>query len=181
MSDSRITIIGGGLAGCEAAWQAAREGAVVTLYEMKPQRFSPAHHSPNLGELVCSNSLRAMNNAVGCLKEEPRCGSLFMAAADATAVPAGGALAVDREAFAPDRQDRKPSPSPGARDHDHPRGDGHRRFGPLTSGSEIARWRRRDLYFYDAIAPITGLTYDFTGAWRASRYGKGGDDYVNCP
>jgi methylenetetrahydrofolate--tRNA-(uracil-5-)-methyltransferase len=81
---------------------AAREGAAVTLYEMKPQHFSPAHHSPNLGELVCSNSLRGagMNNAVGCLKEElRRCGSLFIAAADATAVPAGGALAVDREAF----------------------------------------------------------------------------------
>jgi methylenetetrahydrofolate--tRNA-(uracil-5-)-methyltransferase len=190
----KITIIGGGLAGCEAAWQAAREGAVVTLYEMKPQRFSPAHHSPNLGELVCSNSLRGagMNNAVGCLKEElRRCGSLFMAAADATSVPAGGALAVDREAFAAWLTDRIES---------HPRITLVREevttipeeetvivaSGPLTSEAlsrEIARRTGAEqLYFYDAIAPIIEAdAIDFTKAWRASRYGKGGDDYVNCP
>ncbi|HXV19905.1 MAG TPA: methylenetetrahydrofolate--tRNA-(uracil(54)-C(5))-methyltransferase (FADH(2)-oxidizing) TrmFO [Desulfuromonadales bacterium] len=190
----KITIIGGGLAGCEAAWQAARAGAAVTLYEMKPQRFSPAHHSPNLGELVCSNSLRGagMNNAVGCLKEElRRCGSLFMAAADATAVPAGGALAVDREAFAAWLTGRIES---------HPRitlvreevttipegGTVIVASGPLTSEAlsrEIARRTGAEqLYFYDAIAPIIEAdSIDFTRAWRASRYGKGGDDYVNCP
>src|SRR5690349_1808284 len=98
----RITIIGGGLAGCEAAWQAARRGIPVTLHEMKPQAYSPAHHLPGLAELVCSNSLRgaSLDNAVGLLKEElRRLGSLFMTAADATRVPAGGALAVDRERF----------------------------------------------------------------------------------
>jgi methylenetetrahydrofolate--tRNA-(uracil-5-)-methyltransferase len=189
-----ITIIGGGLAGCEAAWQASRAGAAVTLYEMKPQHFSPAHHSPNLGELVCSNSLRGagMNNAVGCLKEElRRCGSLFMAAADATAVPAGGALAVDREAFAAYLTERIET---------HPRitlvreemtaiPEGETVIiasGPLTSAALSAEIARRtgakQLYFYDAIAPIIEAdSIDFAKAWRASRYGKGGDDYVNCP
>jgi len=189
-----IQIIGGGLAGCEAAWQAAREGAEVVLYEMKPQRFSPAHHSPDLGELVCSNSLRGagMNNAVGCLKEElRRCGALFMAAADATAVPAGGALAVDREAFAAYLT---------AQIESHPRirlvraeaneipaeGTVIVASGPLTSealSAEIARRTGSEhLYFYDAIAPIVEAdSIDFDKAWRASRYGKGGDDYVNCP
>src|SRR4051812_48882769 len=93
-----ITIIGGGLAGCEAAWQAAERSIDVTLYEMKPVKFSPAHHLEGLAELVCSNSLRgeSLENAVGLLKEElRRCGSLFMEAADATRVPAGGAVAVD--------------------------------------------------------------------------------------
>ncbi|MBN1957866.1 MAG: FAD-dependent oxidoreductase, partial [Desulfuromonadales bacterium] len=97
-----VTVIGAGLAGCEAAWQLTREGFSVRLYEMKPQRFSPAHQTEQLAELVCSNSLRGagMNNAVGCLKEElRRTGSLFIEAADATAVPAGGALAVDRNDF----------------------------------------------------------------------------------
>jgi len=190
----KIVIIGGGLAGCEAAWQAAREGVEVVLYEMKPQRFSPAHHSPDLGELVCSNSLRGagMNNAVGCLKEElRRCGALFMAAADATAVPAGGALAVDREAFAAFLTERIEG---------HPRitllreevtalpaeGTVIVASGPLTSESLSAEIARRTgaehLYFYDAIAPIVEAdSIDYTRAWKASRYGKGGDDYVNCP
>jgi len=192
--ESKTTIIGGGLAGCEAAWQAARAGAEVVLYEMKPQRFSPAHHSDKLGELVCSNSLRGagMNNAVGCLKEElRRCGALFMAAADATAVPAGGALAVDREAFAAFLTEKIVS---------HPRIELRREevtvipaegtvivaSGPLTSDAlsrEIAHLTGDEhLYFYDAIAPIVETeSIDFTRAWRASRYGKGGDDYVNCP
>ena len=194
MTIPQLTIIGAGLAGCEAAWQAAQEGAEVTLYEMKPQRFSPAHHSPLLGELVCSNSLRGagMNNAVGCLKEElRRCGSLFMQAADATAVPAGGALAVDREAFAAYLTEKI--------EH-HPRirlireevtslpaaGTVIVASGPLTSetlSAEIAHLTGAEhLYFYDAIAPIVEAdTIDFSKAWRASRYGKGGDDYVNCP
>jgi len=190
----KITIIGGGLAGCEAAWQAAREGADVVLYEMKPVRFSPAHHSGSLGELVCSNSLRGagMNNAVGCLKEElRRCGSLFMAAADATAVPAGGALAVDREAFAAYLTEKIET---------HPRitlvreevltlpeeGTVIVASGPLTSETLSAEIARRtgagQLYFYDAIAPIVEAdSIDLDRAWKASRYGKGGDDYINCP
>ncbi|GAB6083011.1 methylenetetrahydrofolate--tRNA-(uracil(54)-C(5)) -methyltransferase (FADH(2)-oxidizing) TrmFO [Desulfuromonas carbonis] len=194
MTEPDITIVGGGLAGCEAAWQAAAQGARVRLYEMKPHRFSPAHSSPLLGELVCSNSLRGagMNNAVGCLKEElRRCQALFMQAADATAVPAGGALAVDREAFALELTRCI---------EDHPQIELVREevteiptggivilaSGPLTSEAlsrEIARLTGSEhLYFYDAIAPIVEAdSIDFSIAWKASRYGKGGDDYVNCP
>jgi len=189
-----ITIIGAGLAGCEAAWQAAREGLDVTLYEMKPQRFSEAHHSPQLAELVCSNSLRGadLSNAVGLLKEElRRFETLFMAAADACAVPAGGALAVDREGF---------SAFITARIEAHPRitlvreevtalpatGVTILASGPLTDGPLAAELAARvgdeTLYFYDAIAPILEAdSIDFSHAWRGSRYGKGGDDYVNCP
>ncbi len=189
-----LTIIGGGLAGCEAAWQAARRGVRVVLHEMKPERFSAAHQLPGLAELVCSNSLRgaSLNNAVGCLKEElRRCGSLFMAAADATAIPAGGALAVDREAF---------SAYITGRIEDHPGIEVQRRevtsippegtvivaSGPLSSealSAAVARLTGAEhLYFYDAIAPIVEAdSIDFSRAWRASRYGKGGDDYVNCP
>ncbi len=190
----QITIVGGGLAGCEAAWQATAQGVGVRLLEMKPQRFSAAHQSPDLAELVCSNSLRGagMNNAVGCLKEElRRCGSLIMAAADATAVPAGGALAVDRDAFSryiTDSITRHPAielireevtelpatqPTILA-------------TGPLTSDSlsrSLAQLTGSEhLYFYDAIAPIVEAdSIDFSRAWRASRYDKGGDDYINCP
>ena len=99
---SEIIVVGAGLAGCEAAWQAARRGALVTLVEMKPEKMSPAHQSPDMAELVCSNSLRgtSLQNAVGLLKEEMRrLDSLIIAAADASAVPAGGALAVDRKTF----------------------------------------------------------------------------------
>ncbi|WP_303723040.1 methylenetetrahydrofolate--tRNA-(uracil(54)-C(5))-methyltransferase (FADH(2)-oxidizing) TrmFO [Malonomonas rubra] len=189
-----ITIIGAGLAGCEAAWQAAAEGCQVKLYEMKPQRFSPAHQSDGLAELVCSNSLRGagMNNAVGCLKEElRRIGSLFIEAADATAVPAGGALAVDRDEFSAyisEKIEQHPNielireevtslPSEGT---------AILASGPLTSdqlSAEIAKLTGNEhLYFYDAIAPIVEAdSIDFEIAWRASRYGKGGDDYVNCP
>lgn len=189
-----ITIIGGGLAGCEAAWQAALEGARVTLYEMKPKRFSPAHSSEGLGELVCSNSLRGtgMNNAVGCLKEEMRrCGSLIMEAADATAVPAGGALAVDREAFAAHitgRIGKHPAIELRREELEAVPEEGNVivASGPLTSealAKDIARLTGAEqLYFYDAIAPIVEAdSIDFDKAWRASRYGKGGDDYVNCP
>lgn len=189
-----ITVIGAGLAGCEAAWQLARSGCAVTLLEMKPQRFSEAHQSPDLAELVCSNSLRGagMNNAVGCLKQELRqCGSLFMEAADATEVPAGGALAVDRQAF---------SAYITSRIENHPLIDLRRQeaselpatgwviiaSGPLTSASlsaEIARLTGNEhLYFYDAIAPIIEAdSIDMSIAWKASRYGRGGDDYINCP
>ncbi|BCR06365.1 methylenetetrahydrofolate--tRNA-(uracil-5-)-methyltransferase TrmFO [Desulfuromonas versatilis] len=190
----QIQIIGGGLAGCEAAWQAAAEGARVTLYEMKPQRLSPAHHSEALAELVCSNSLRGagMNNAVGCLKEElRRCGSLFMEAADATAVPAGGALAVDRDAFAAyitERIEAHPAIELRREEVTELPAEGTLvvASGPLTSealSGQIARLTGSEqLYFYDAIAPIIEAdSIDFSKAWRASRYGKGGDDYLNCP
>jgi methylenetetrahydrofolate--tRNA-(uracil-5-)-methyltransferase len=191
---NHITIIGGGLAGCEAAWQAAREGASVTLIEMKPQRYSPAHHSDRLAELVCSNSLRGigLQGAVGCLKEEMRrCGSLIMQAADATTVPAGGALAVNRDDFAAyitaqiekhplitlKRQESTSIPE---------QGKVIIATGPLTSealSQEIARLTGSEhLYFYDAIAPIIEAdSIDMDIVWRASRYDKGGADYLNCP
>jgi methylenetetrahydrofolate--tRNA-(uracil-5-)-methyltransferase len=189
-----ITIIGAGLAGCEAAWQAAKRGVPVTLHEMKPERFSPAHHFPGFAELVCSNSLRgeSLENAVGLLKEElRRLGSLFMVAADATRVPAGGALAVDREEF---------SRYVTAKIEEHPlivvrRGEVTEipaegiviiASGPLTSDALAERIRALTgdhLYFYDAIAPIIAAdSIDMARVFRASRYGKGeGDDYLNCP
>jgi len=190
----QLTVVGGGLAGCEAAWQAASASVKVRLFEMKPDRFSPAHRSAALGELVCSNSLRGagLQNAVGLLKEElRRCNSLFIEAADATAVPAGGALAVDREGFADfmtervenhplievSRQEIVELPSPGTLIV---------ASGPLTSeplAEAISRLTGAgQLYFYDAIAPIVEAdSIDFSLAWKGSRYGKGGDDYVNCP
>lgn len=189
-----LTIIGAGLAGCEAAWQAAQLGISVTLFEMKPDHYSEAHELPGLAELVCSNSLRGMgmNNAVGCLKEElRRANSLFMQAADATAVPAGGALAVDRAAF---------SDYVSQRIEDHPlihvihqqvcrlpdEGPVIVASGPLTSADlaeHIAKLTGdEDLYFYDAIAPIVSAdSIDHSVIWRASRYDKGDADYLNCP
>src|SRR6185369_10760886 len=194
MSENSITIIGGGLAGCEAAWQAAQRGISVVLHEMKPQRFSPAHHLPGLAELVCSNSLRGISfdNAVGLLKEElRRCGSLTMDAAEATSVPAGGALAVDRRLFSDYVTERIES---------HPliriersestsipvEGTVIIASGPLTSDAlaeSLAELTGDRLYFYDAIAPIvTADSLDMTKVFAASRYGKGdGDDYLNCP
>jgi methylenetetrahydrofolate--tRNA-(uracil-5-)-methyltransferase len=189
-----LTIIGGGLAGCEAAWQAAERGIYVTLREMKPERLSPAHHLPGLAELVCSNSLRgdSLDNAVGLLKEElRRCGSLIMEAAEATRVPAGGALAVDRLLF---------SEYVTARISSHPLIGLHSgevenipldgtviiASGPLTSDAladSLAGLTGDRLYFYDAIAPIVSAdSLDMTKVFAASRYGKGdGDDYLNCP
>ncbi len=189
-----ITVIGGGLAGCEAAWQIAQRGLAVTLYEMKPVHYSPAHNSEKLGELVCSNSLRgaALTNAVGLLKEEMRrAGSLFIAAADATAVPAGGALAVDREGFAhyiDQAVTRHPLITVVRKEITElpEAGTVILASGPLTSPALSETIRKltgsEHLYFYDAIAPIVYAdSLDFTYAWRASRYGKGSDDYVNCP
>ncbi len=192
--NTHITIIGGGLAGCEAAWQAAERGVSVILYEMKPLRFSPAHELPGLAELVCSNSLRgiSLDNAVGLLKEElRRCGSLTMEAAEATSVPAGGALAVDRLLF---------SAYVTAKIESHPlirveRGECVEipaegvviiASGPLTSDAltaSLSHLTGDRLYFYDAIAPIvTADSLDMTKIFAASRYGKGdGDDYLNCP
>ena len=189
-----ITIIGGGLAGCEAAWQAAGRGVRVTLREMKPARFSPAHRHPGLAELVCSNSLRgeSLENAVGLLKEElRRLGSLLMEAADATRVPAGGALAVDRGAFSQYITEK----IEGHLLIDLVRGEVTAvpdegtviiATGPLT-GDRLAESLKgivgESLYFYDAIAPIVSAdSIDETKVFRASRYGKGdGDDYLNCP
>ncbi len=190
----QITVIGAGLAGCEAAWQAAQEGCQVKLYEMKPLQFSPAHQSEGLAELVCSNSLRGagMNNAVGCLKEElRRTGSLFIEAADATAVPAGGALAVDRDEFS-SYISTKIAANPNIellREEITKLPTEETTIlasGPLTSdplSTELADLTGSEhLYFYDAIAPIVEVdSINFNIAWRASRYDKGGDDYINCP
>lgn len=189
-----LAIIGGGLAGCEAAWQAARRGVRVVLYEMKPEKFSPAHHLPGLAELVCSNSLRgeSLENAVGLLKEElRRAGSLFMAAADATRVPAGGAVAVDRELFSlfvTEKIESEPFIEVvyGEVGDIPSEGTVIIASGPLTSDSmaeSIGRLTGEYLYFYDAIAPIvTAESIDLGTVFRASRYGKGeGDDYLNCP
>ena len=192
----RIKIIGAGLAGCEAAYQAASLGVHVDLYEMKPVRFSPAHKYEGMAELVCSNSLRSAQvfNAVGLLKEElSRLGSLIMEAAYATAIPAGSALAVDRKQFS-DYITKKISSHPNITVH---AGTEVSRIdtdeitvvasGPLTSDalalaiSELVGDKK--LYFYDAAAPIVDASgIDFSKAYYASRYGKGdGEDYVNCP
>ena len=189
-----VTVIGAGLAGCEAAWQLARRGIPVTLREMKPGKMSPAHHSENFAELVCSNSLRSdqLENAVGLLKEElRRCGSLILACADATRVEAGGALAVDREGFSR-------AVTQAVRQHPNitveagevtaiPEGDVIVATGPLTSDAlsrAIAALfpDSRYLNFFDAAAPIvTFESVDMDHAWFGSRYGKGSDDYINCP
>ena len=188
-----ITIIGGGLAGSEAAWQAARRGAMVRLYEMKPRKFSPAHSSPWLGELVCSNSLRAESreSAVGLLKEEMRrLNSLILAAAEATRVPAGRALAVDREAFAAhisralEQEPLVEIVREEVTDLNLP-GITVLATGPLTSdplAEALGRLTGQDnLHFYDAIAPIVAAeSIDMAKVFRASRYGAG-DDYLNCP
>jgi methylenetetrahydrofolate--tRNA-(uracil-5-)-methyltransferase len=189
-----LTIIGGGLAGCEAAWQAASRGIPVTLHEMKPEKFSPAHHLPGLAELVCSNSLRgdSLDNAVGLLKEElRRCGSLVMEAAETTRVPAGGALAVDRQLFS-EYVTRKIESHPlitlvqGEVSDIPAEGIVIIASGPLTSdalASPLATLTGERLYFYDAIAPIVSAeSLDMSKVFAASRYGKGdGDDYLNCP
>ncbi len=188
-----ITIIGGGLAGSEAAWQAARRGVKVRLYEMKPAKFSPAHASPLLGELVCSNSLRAESteSAVGLLKEEMRrLGSLIMAAAENTRVPAGRSLAVDRTAFAAfitAKLEQNPLISVIREEVENLDPDRLTVIatGPLTSESlaaALGQLTGQDhLHFYDAIAPIVFAdSLDMAKIFRASRYGTG-DDYLNCP
>ncbi|MCU0522042.1 MAG: methylenetetrahydrofolate--tRNA-(uracil(54)-C(5))-methyltransferase (FADH(2)-oxidizing) TrmFO [Anaerolineae bacterium] len=194
-----VTVVGGGLAGCEAAWQAARLGAPVVLYEMRPQTMTPAHTGGDLGELVCSNSLGSniVGRAPGLLKEElRRLGSLVIAAADAHRLPAGSALAVDRGAFAATltalirshpsitliRQEVTRIP-------DTDSGPVVLATGPLTSPPLAqalqALGGQANLFFYDAIAPIVELdSIDLSIAFRASRYGKGESDegdYINCP
>ena len=192
--DAPIVIVGGGLAGCEAAWQIARRGHAAVLYEMRPQRFSPAHQTPLLAELVCSNSLRAAGreNAVGLLKEEMRLlDSLILEAADATAVPAGRALAVNRADFSRHIENRL-SALPELRIvreevTDIPDGEPViLATGPLTSDPlalAIGRLTGTDaLYFYDAISPIVEAdSIDFAKVFRASRYESGEGDYLNCP
>ena len=188
----KATVIGAGLAGCEAAWQLASRGIAVTLIDMKPERFTPAHHSAGFAELVCSNSLRSdqLTNAVGLLKEEMRqLGSLILKAADATRVPAGGALAVDREAFSKyvtDAVENHPLITVERREVTKlPEENAVIATGPLTSDAlaeEIAKLPGlATLNFYDAAAPIvSGDSLDMTKVFRAGRYGRG-DDYLNCP
>lgn len=191
----KIHVIGAGLAGCEAAHQIARRGIAVELYEMKPERYTPAHRYPGFAELVCSNSLRAdrLENAVGLLKEEMRLmDSLVMQAADATRVPAGGALAVDRTAFS-DYITSKIKQNPLITLHEGEvsslsgmEGIVVVASGPLTSDAlseEIAaKIGEERLHFFDAAAPIVmGESLDHEKVFAASRYGKGTDDYLNCP
>lgn len=189
-----VNVIGAGLAGSEAAWQVAERGIAVNLYEMRPIKYSPAHHTDFFGELVCSNSLRAsqIENAVGLLKEElRRAGSLIMECADNNRLPAGGALAVDREKFSKEITEKIVA---------HPRIEViHEEVkqiheeniyiiatGPLTEGA-MAEYIKSvtsqdDFYFYDAAAPIvTADSIDYAKAFWASRYDKGDADYLNCP
>jgi len=194
MSEKTVQVIGAGLAGAEAAWQIASQGVRVALYEMKPHKRTPAHRSDGFAELVCSNSLRSsqLSNAVGLLKEEMRrLDSLIMRAADATAVPAGAALAVDRTAF---------SDYVTAALREHPLIEVHEEerteldpdaitvvaTGPLTSEGLSAHIQsilgEQYLAFYDAAAPIVDAsTIDTSIAYLASRYGKGEACYYNCP
>ena len=190
----KVTVIGAGLAGSEAAWQLAQRGIPVTLREMKPEKMTPAHTSPYFAELVCSNSLRSdqLENAVGLLKEElRRLGSLILRAADETRVEAGGALAVDRHGFAR-------YVTEAIRSHplitveegevtELPEGEVIVATGPLTSDALAEKLfalfgEVTDLHFFDAAAPlVTFESIDMTSAWFASRYDKGTADYVNCP
>jgi len=189
-----VTVVGAGLAGTEAAWQIATRGVPVRLFEMRPTRPTPVHRTDRFAELVCSNSLRSdhLSNAHGLLKEEMRrLGSLVLEAAGDARVPAGQALAVDRDVFAQRITDTIES-SPLIRVvreelHAIPE-DGIvvLATGPLTSeslSSSISDFTGSEhLYFYDAVSPVVEVdTIDFTKAFRASRYGKGGDDYINCP
>jgi methylenetetrahydrofolate--tRNA-(uracil-5-)-methyltransferase len=188
-----VWVIGAGLAGSEAAWQLARRGVHVRLIEMRPVRMTEAHQTGGFAELVCSNSLRnvSLETAVGVLKEEMRrLGSLVIAAADRARVPAGGALAVDREGFSTAITDALCSHPmvEVVREEaaEIPAGAGIIASGPLTSAALGEQLNRligpRNLYFYDAIAPIvTRESIDMDKAFLASRYGKGGDDYINCP
>ena len=194
MAGKRVVIVGGGLAGSEAAWQAARRGLQVDLHEMRPARGTPVHRTADLAELVCSNSLKSnlLDTASGLLKEEMRrLDSLVIAVADRVKVPAGGALAVDRELFArgvteaiqalPNvrivREEATSIPEAGPCIV---------ATGPLASdaiAAAIAAFTGKEyLYFYDAISPIVEAdTIDRGKVFPASRYGKGGDDYLNCP
>lgn len=193
---NKIIIVGAGMAGAEAAWQAASRGIAVDLYEMRPVKNTPAHKTDLFAELVCSNSLRGagLENAVGVLKEEMRrLGSIIMEAADATKVPAGGALAVDRLGFSRYITDKVSSHPLINVIHKEmteiPYEEGAVTIvasGPLTDGAlaeDIGRLcNQKYLYFYDAAAPIVTLeSVNMEKAWKASRYGKGEAAYINCP
>ena len=189
-----VTVIGAGLAGCEAAWQLARRGIPVTLREMKPEKMTPAHTSSDFAELVCSNSLRGagLENAVGLLKEElRRLGSLILEAADATRVEAGGALAVDRHAFS-QYITKAIRSHPGIQVVEGEvtelpaEGEAVVATGPLTSDALAEKLAAlfgegTTLNFFDAAAPlVTFESIDMDSAWFASRYDKGTADYINC-
>ena len=190
---SEVKVIGAGLAGAEAAWQLAQRGLQVALYEMKPHKKSPAHHSNDFAELVCSNSLRGdrLENAVGLLKEElRRCGSLILQCAEATRVEAGGCLAVDREGFAAmvtEKIRSHPNITVVAEEiTEVPEGPVIIATGPLTSDAmsdAIGRYFGQTgyLHFFDAAAPlVTAESIDMELAWWQSRYDRGTPDYVNC-
>lgn len=191
---SKITIVGGGLAGCEAAWQIARRGHDVRIYEMRPVTMTPAHKTEHLAELVCSNSFRASNieNAVGLLKEEMRrLDSLIMQAADTTKVPAGGCLAVDRNEFSAYIEEKLAATGRVEIVREEiteiPNDDiVIIATGPLTGEALAEKLAdlagREDLYFYDAVAPIvSGDSINMDIAFYASRYDKGEAAYINCP
>ena len=193
MTEPSAAVIGAGLAGCEAAWQLLKRGVSVTLLDMKPGKKSPAHESDGFAELVCSNSLRSdrLQNAAGLLKEEMRrLDSLIMRSADQSRVPAGGALAVDREKFS-QFITKTLMEHPRLRFVEQevcalPEKDSIIATGPLTSDAlsrEIAAMPGLDvLHFYDAAAPIiTKESINMDKAFFASRYGRGDDDYINCP
>ena len=193
MSENLVNVIGAGLAGSEAAWQLACRGVRVRLHEMRPVRMTEAHQTGMFGELVCSNSLRndSMETAVGVLKEEMRrLRSLIIATADRVRVPAGSALAVDRDEFARILTETLTAHPlveiVRAEATALPSGPTIIATGPLTSaafGEELNRIvGSRNLYFYDAIAPIvTAASIDMDIVYMASRWGKGGEDYINCP
>ena len=188
-----VTVIGAGPAGSECAWQLANRGIYVRLMEMKPEKMTPAHKSPLFGELVCSNSLRSdeLANAVGLLKAEMRrMGSLFLESADRNRIPAGGALAVDREGFAgyiTEKLSAHPNIEIIRREvTEIPDGEVVIASGPLSSDAiadKIAELCGNEgLHFYDAVAPIVTIdSVDMSSAFFASRYDKGTADYVNCP
>ena len=190
---TEVKVIGAGLAGSEAAWQLAQRGFRVKLYEMKPEKMSPAHHCADFAELVCSNSLRGdrLENAVGLLKEElRRVGSLILSCADATRVEAGGCLAVDRYGFSAMvtkklREHPNVEVVPGEVT-EIPQGPVIIATGPLTSDAMAEAIREYFgnadyLHFFDAAAPLVTVdSVDMTCAWRASRYDRGSADYINC-
>ena len=189
---NKVTVVGAGLAGSEAAWQLAQRGICVELIEMKPHKMSPAHHSANFAELVCSNSLRGdrLENAVGLLKEEMRrLDSLIIACADATRVEAGGCLAVDREGFSALITEKiRNHPNITVREEEvtqMPEGPVIVATGPLTSDAfskAIGEYFGQDyLHFFDAAAPlVTAESVDMELAWWQSRYDRGTPDYINC-
>lgn len=190
----KVTVIGGGLAGSEATWQLAKRGIEVDLYEMRPVKMTPAHETGNLSELVCTNSMRSnqLSNAVGLLKEEMRqLDSLIMRVADETAVPAGGALAVDRDSFSK-KITQIINELPNVHVHNEEIQDIPKEginiiaTGPLTSDSLATKIKEfcgsESLHFFDAAAPIiTAESIDYNIVYKKSRYDKGEAAYLNCP